>query len=74
MTEKYTVRWKYLYHVFYTQKLGYNKFSAFILATLFGVISKMLYNGMQLISTYPNVKFRNTINVSIEHLKKEIAF
>ncbi|MFA5693029.1 MAG: hypothetical protein WC907_05370 [Acholeplasmataceae bacterium] len=70
MTEKYTVRWKYLYHVFYTQKLGYNKFKSFILATLFGVISKMLYNGMQLIPTYPNLNFKHTIKLSINHLKK----
>lgn len=70
MTERYSVRWKYLYRVFYTQKLGYKKFKAFILATLFGIISRMLYNAMQLIPTYTNLKLKRTINLSIKHLKK----
>lgn len=69
MTGNYKMRWNYLYHIFYQQKLGYGKFRAFIIATLFAVISKMLYNGMQLIATYPNTNFRKTIANSIEHLK-----
>ena len=70
MTENYKNRWNYLYHIFYTQKLGYGKFKSFILATLFGVISKMLYNGMQLIPTYSDINLKHTINLSIAHLEK----
>lgn len=68
MTTHYFSRWKYLYYIFYQQKLGYKKFRSFILATLFGLISKILYNGVQLIPTYPDVRLRKTIRTSIEHL------
>jgi len=68
MTGHYFSRWKYLYFTFYQQKLGYKKFRSFILATLFGIISKTLYKGVQLIPTYPDVRLRKTINISIEHL------
>lgn len=68
MTGHYFTRWKYLYFTFYQQKLGYKKFRSFILATLFGIISKTLYKGVQLIPTYPDVRLRKTISMSIEHL------
>lgn len=70
MTGRYSVRWKYLYHVFYQQKLGYSKFKSFIIATLFAIISKMLYNGMQLIPTYQDMRFFKTIKLSEQHLEK----
>lgn len=70
MTGKYKERWNYLYHIFYQQKLGYSKFKSFIIATLFAVISKILYNSMQLVPTYPNVNFRKTIELSKAHLNK----
>jgi 1-acyl-sn-glycerol-3-phosphate acyltransferase len=69
MTGNYFARWKYLYYVFYRQKIGYSKLRSFILATLFGLISKILYNGVKLIPTYPDARLRNTIRESIEHLK-----
>lgn len=69
MTGTYKMRWNYLYHIFYQQKLGYGKFRAFLIATLFAIISKMLYKGMQLIATYPDTNFRKTIDNSIKHLK-----
>lgn len=68
MTTHYFSRWKYLYYIFYRQKLGYNKFKSFILATFFGLISKILYKGVQLIPTYPDVRLRKTIKISIQHL------
>lgn len=68
MTGRYKARWNYLYHVFYQQKLGYRKFRSFILATSFGIVSKMLYNGMQLIPTYEDLRFKDTINLSVAHL------
>lgn len=68
MTEKYRGRWNYLYHIFYRQKLGYNKFKSFLLATLFGIISKSLYNGMQLIPTYGDFRLRATVDISKQYL------
>lgn len=69
MTENYKNRWNYLYHIFYQKKLGYNKFKSFVIATLFAIISKMLYKGMQLIPTYTDMRYKNTINISINHLE-----
>jgi 1-acyl-sn-glycerol-3-phosphate acyltransferase len=69
MTENYIKRWKYLYYTFYQKKLGYKKFKSFMIATLFAIISRMLYNGMQLIPTYVDIRYRNTIQRSIEHLE-----
>lgn len=68
MTRNYISRWKYLYFVFYRQKIGYSKIRSFILATLFGVISKVLYNGVKLIPTYPDARLKSTIRKTIEHL------
>ncbi len=68
MTRNYFSRWKYLYHVFYLKKLEYSKVKSFILATLFAIISKILYNGVKLIPTYPDIRLKHTVNESIEHL------
>jgi len=69
MTRHYFSRWKYLYFTFYRQKLLYNRFKSFTLATLFGIISKTLYNGVKLIPTYPDARLRKTITESLEHLE-----
>jgi len=68
MTGHYFMRWKYLYFTFYRQKLGYNKFRSIFLATLFGLVSKIIYNGVKLIPTYPDARLKTTIKKSIEHL------
>ncbi|MFA7561670.1 MAG: hypothetical protein WCY80_06170 [Candidatus Izemoplasmatales bacterium] len=68
MTGHYITRWKYLYFVFYRQKIGYGKFRSFMLATLFGIISKTIYKGVRLIPTYPDARLRGSIKKSIEHL------
>ncbi|MDT8336612.1 MAG: hypothetical protein RQ856_02150 [Candidatus Izemoplasmatales bacterium] len=68
MTGHYITRWKYLYFVFYRKKIGYSKFRSFILATLFGIISKTLYKGVRLIPTYPDARLRKTIKLSLENL------
>lgn len=73
MTENYFRRWSYLYHIFYRKKIGYNKVLSLILATLFAIISKRLYKGMQLIPTYPDIRLRRTINNSIKVLEKDLS-
>lgn len=62
-------RWNYLYHVFYRQKLGFSKVKAFLIATPFCVISKMLYNGAELIPTYHDLRLSTTIKRSIRVLE-----
>jgi hypothetical protein len=68
MTEGYSSRWRYLYHIFYQQKLKYKRFPAFLLATLFGIISKRLYVGMHVIPTYQDSRLLSTYSISMEHL------
>jgi hypothetical protein len=68
MMSNYISRWKYLYHVFYRKKLKYGKFISFILASIFGLVSKIIYNGVFLIATFPDWRVRKTIQESLEHL------
>jgi len=69
MNGKYPARWNYLYQVFYRQKLGYSKVRAFLLSTLFALVSKILYDGVKLIPSYPDARVRHTLAESLEHLQ-----
>lgn len=69
MTQGYISRWHYLYNTFYRTKLKYTKIRSFTLATLFGLISRILYQGVKLIPSYPDVRLRKTIAQSINHLE-----
>lgn len=73
MVGNYPTRWKYLYYVFYQQKIGYKKVKSFILATLLAIISKMLYRGMQLIPTYRDLRLSQTIKNSIDALSTGVG-
>ena len=64
MTEGYKTRWKYLYHVFYRQKLHWGKVRSFIVACLFAPISILIYRSIGLIPTYTDGRFRSTIRQS----------
>lgn len=64
MVGNYISRWRYLYFVFYRQKLGYGKVRSFLIATLFGIISKRLYRGMDLIPTYEDMRLKTTFRKS----------
>ena len=69
MCGNYKERWKYLYHVFYIQKKGYSKFKAFVVATPFALISRLLYNGIELIPTYKDGRLKKTVRLSCEALR-----
>ena len=70
MCGNYKERWNYLYHVFYQQKLRWHKVPAGIVATLFAIISKFLYNGAELIPTYRDARFVTTIRRSLRMLER----
>ena len=72
MCGNYKMRWNYLYHVFYTKKLHYSKFKAFVLASGFAVISKILYNATGLIATYKDVRLKSTFEKSTHALNKSV--
>ncbi len=73
MCGNYKMRWKYLYHIFYQQKLHYGKFRSFCLATSFGLISKSLYNATGLIGTYNDVRLLKTFKDSFKVLDEDIG-
>lgn len=72
MCGNYKMRWNYLYHVFYRQKLKYSKFRAFILATGFGAISIFLYRATGLIGTYKDARLKKTFQKSFDVLNSDI--
>jgi hypothetical protein len=67
------MRWNYLYHIFYRQKLKYSRVKSFILATTFGLISKFLYNATGLIGTYKDNRLTSTFKRSFQVLDKKLA-
>lgn len=73
MTEGYRARWKYLYHVFYRQKLHWSKFRAFIVASLFAPISILCYRAIGLIPTYTDARFHSTVKSSCRILDENSA-
>ncbi len=72
MCGSYSERWHYLYDVFYRQKLHFSKLKSFLIATPFAVISKMLYNGAELIPTYRDLRMKDTLKDSIDALNSGI--
>ncbi len=73
MNGGYRDRWKYLYYVFYQQKLHLGKFKSFIVATLFALFSKMLYRSVGLISTYKDNRIFSTFSKSFKVLDENIS-
>ena len=73
MCGNYRERWNYLYHVFYRQKLHWGKFRAFIVATLFAIISKWLYNSVGLIGTYQDARFFGSLKNSVSVLNENLS-
>ena len=73
MCGNYRERWNYLYRVFYTQKLHWNKFKAFLVATPFAVISKWIYNSVGLIATYRDARFLSSLRNSIAVLNADLS-
>lgn len=71
MCQGYKSRWKYLYHIFYQQKLGWGKFKSFIIATLFAMISGVVYRAMEVIPSYTDGRLKSSIKLSMEHLEQK---
>ena len=72
MCESYIKRWKYLYYIFYRQKLGYRKFRSFILATLFGAISGLIYKSAGIIPVYYDSRLRDTFKYTNKCLEQNV--
>ena len=72
MCEGFLSRRRYLYHIFYRQKLGYSKFRSAILAVLFGLISKRVYSSAGIIPVYYDSRLRKTFGYSIDCLEQNV--
>lgn len=72
MCGNYKDRWNYLYHIFYQQKLHYNKFKSFLIATVFAIISKSIYTSVGLIGTYTDARLHSTIKKSFKVFEKNM--
>ncbi len=70
MFGNYKTRWKYLYHVFYQQKLHYSKFKSFFIATFFAIISKTMYKASAFIPTYKDTRLKETFRLSFDVLNE----
>lgn len=69
MNGNYKSRWNFSYHIIYRKKLLMSKTASFIKATLLASVNKPFYKSLKLISTYPDLRFCQTLRESIEHLK-----
>ncbi|MBP5209438.1 MAG: hypothetical protein J6125_01115 [Clostridia bacterium] len=63
-------RFRYLYHIFFRQKKKMKKVPAFLLSCLSSCLSKGIYKGMGLISSYPDLRLLRTLEASIKCLDK----
>lgn len=73
MCGNYRQRHRYLNHVFYRQKLHWNKFKSFFVATFFGMASKWMYNNIGLIGTYQDARFMVSLKNSISVLNAGLS-
>lgn len=73
MCEGFNHRRKYLYHIFYRQKLGYSKFKSFLLSISFGFVSKFVYNYAGIIPVYYDARTFSTFKYSIQCLEKDVS-
>lgn len=72
MTEGFISRWKYLYYIYYQKKLGWKKFSAFVMATLFGLFAGIFYKFAKIIPIYYDMRVKNTFKYSLDCLEKDV--
>ena len=61
--------YKYLSTVYYHQKKHWPKLSAKIFSIIAAPVANMFYKGLNLISTYRDLRFRQTLKESIETIK-----
>ena len=73
MCEGYVSRWKYLYDVFYGQKLHMKNPGRFFAATGFGIVSRIIYMAGGVIPVYNDMRMKTTIEHSMECLNKNVG-
>ena len=69
MLGSYKMRFRYLRDVLYIQKNGVNKFKATLKASFEALFSIYFYRGMKVLPSYPDARFRRTLQYSMECLE-----
>ena len=62
--------YKYLTEVYYTKKKHWKPFLAKVFCLLAAPLTNMFYKGLNLISTYPDYRFRKTLLESLKTIKE----
>lgn len=62
--------YKYQTKVYYHQKKGWNLFLARLFCLLASPLTYLFYSGLNLISTYKDIRFRKTLTESLDAIKK----
>lgn len=62
--------YSYQTKVYYHEKKGWNLFGARMFCLLASPLTNLFYKGLNLISTYPDGRFKNTIKESIDAIEK----
>lgn len=73
MLGSYKMRFKYLRDVLYMQKNGLKKWKATLKAGFEAIFSIYTYKGMKVIPSYPDARFRRTLQYSMECLDNGFA-
>ena len=68
MLGSYKDRFHYLRDIFYMQKNGCGKFKATLRAGFEAIFSIFIYKGMKILPSYPDVRFRKTLQYSMDVL------
>ena len=62
--------YKYLTEVYYTQKKHWKPFPAKLFCLIAAPLTNLFYKGLNLISTYPDFRFRKTLSESMKTVKE----
>ena len=73
MCESFGSRWRYLYYIFYRQKLGYGKLRAFFMSLVLGFIAPLVYGVAGIIPVYYDMRIVNTYRYSIECFENGVS-
>lgn len=66
-------RWRYLYHVFYRQKLHYGKFRAWLLACVLAPIYRMVFGYAGLLPVFKGPRIKKTYDYTLRALDEDVS-
>lgn len=69
----FSERWKYLYHVFYRQKLHYGKVKSWLLATILAPIYKIVFGYAGLLPVFRGTRIKKTYDYTMRALDENVS-